>query len=203
MTFSEALRSALDSLRGHKLRSALTMLGMVFGVGAVIAMLAIGAGAERQALAMIESLGLRNVLVRAADLEREDLQEVRQKSPGVAPRDIAAIVEAVPGVDLAAPRVTLDPYAVFSADGRSEAKVYGVSHVQAALSGLEVAEGRFLDAMDERTHAQVAVIGERVRRDLFGFEPAVGRRLKVNQVWLEVVGVLAPGGAAAGDRQEQ
>ncbi|HUO86374.1 MAG TPA: ABC transporter permease, partial [Thermoanaerobaculia bacterium] len=93
MTFGEALRSAADSLRGHKLRSALTMLGMVFGVGAVIAMLAIGAGAERQAMAMIESLGLRNVLVRAADLDAGELQEVRQKSPGVAYRDIAAIEE--------------------------------------------------------------------------------------------------------------
>ncbi|HEX6201454.1 MAG TPA: ABC transporter permease, partial [Thermoanaerobaculia bacterium] len=175
MTLSEALRSAFESLRAHKLRSALTMLGMVFGVGAVIAMLAIGAGAERQALAMIESLGLRNVLVRAKELEREELQEVRQKSPGVAERDIAAIEEAVPGVELAAPRVTIDPYAVFSESGKSEPKVYGVSHVQAALSGLEVAEGRFLDALDERRHAQAAVIGDRVRRDLFGFEPAVGR----------------------------
>jgi putative ABC transport system permease protein len=201
LNLAEALRSALDSLRGHKLRSALTMLGMVFGVGAVIAMLAIGAGAERQALAMIESLGLRNVLVRASELERQELQEVRQKSPGVAYRDIAAIEEAVPNVVLAAPRVTLDTYAVFSATGKSEPKVYGVSHAQAALSGLELAEGRFLDAFDERHHAQVAVIGERVRRDLFGFEPAVGRQVKVNQVWLEVVGVLAPGGSTAGDFQ--
>ncbi|HEX6863616.1 MAG TPA: ABC transporter permease, partial [Thermoanaerobaculia bacterium] len=59
MSPQEALRSALDNLAAHKLRSALTMLGMIFGVGAVIAMLAIGAGAERQALGMIERLGLR------------------------------------------------------------------------------------------------------------------------------------------------
>jgi putative ABC transport system permease protein len=68
----EALASALESLAGHTLRSALTMLGMIFGVGAVIAMLSIGAGAERQALAMIESLGLRNVLVRASTLEEDE-----------------------------------------------------------------------------------------------------------------------------------
>ena len=59
MTPREAFRTALDNLAAHKLRSALTMLGMIFGVGAVIAMLAIGAGAEAQALGMIERLGLR------------------------------------------------------------------------------------------------------------------------------------------------
>src|SRR5690606_28798590 len=63
MPFSEALRSALDNLSSHKLRSALTMLGMMFGVGAVIAMLSIGAGAERQALAIIDRMGLRNIVV--------------------------------------------------------------------------------------------------------------------------------------------
>jgi putative ABC transport system permease protein len=197
VTLAEALRSAAESLRGHRLRSALTMLGMVFGVGAVIAMLAIGAGAERQALAMIESLGLRNVLVRALSFKPEELQEVRKKSPGLAWRDIAAIEEAVPGVELAVPRIAIEAYTVFAAGGRSEPRVFGVSHRHAGLAGLEVAEGRFLDGFDERSHAQVAVIGERVRRDLFGFEPAVGRHLKVNQVWLEVVGVLAAGGANA------
>jgi putative ABC transport system permease protein len=197
MTLSEALRSALDSLRGHPLRSALTMLGMVFGVGAVIAMLAIGAGAERQALAMIETLGLRNVLVRARTFKREELQELRKKSPGVALRDLAAIEEAVPGVELATPRIAIEAYKVLSATGRAEPRVFGVSHHHASLAGLEVVEGRFLDPFDEAHHAQVAVLGDAVRRDLFGFEPAVGREVKVNQVWLEVVGVLAPGGANA------
>ncbi len=198
MKLAEALRSAVDNLRAHKLRSSLTMLGMVFGVGAVIAMLAIGAGAERQALEMIESLGLRNVLVRAADFRGEELEEVRRKSPGLASRDIEAIEGAVPGVEMAAPRAAIDTYKVLSAGGKSDdAVVYGVSHRQAYLSGLKVGEGRFLDPLDERHHAQVAVIGEQVRRDLFGFGPAVGEHVKVNEVWLEVVGVLAPGGATA------
>jgi len=197
MSPGEAFGTAWDNLRAHKLRSALTMLGMVFGVGAVIAMLAIGAGAERQAMGMIESLGLRNVLVRAVDLEEDEADEVRERSPGVAPRDIAAIEEAVPGVELALPRVEVDAYKVISAGGKSEAKVYGVAAAHAGLAGLAVAEGRFLDPLDERDHAQVAVVGEEVRRDLFGFEPALGRDLKVNEVWFEVVGVLAGSGTAA------
>ena len=193
MSPQEALRSALDNLAAHKLRSALTMLGMIFGVGAVIAMLAIGAGAELQALGMIERLGLRNVLVRAKAYKDEELQEIRQKSLGVSQRDAAAIAEAIPGVELVAPRIRIDPYKVLSPSGKTEgAAVYGVTWRHADLSHLEIAEGRFLDPLDERTHAQVAVIGQDVRRDLFGYGPAVGKLVKVDDVWLEVVGVLTP-----------
>ena len=66
----EAVRGALDNLSAHKLRSGLTMLGMIFGVGAVIAMLSIGAGAERQSMEMIERLGVNNVLVRNKKLKQ-------------------------------------------------------------------------------------------------------------------------------------
>ena len=79
MTVRDSLLSAVENLAAHKLRSILTMLGMIFGVGAVIAMLSIGAGAERQSMAMIERMGLRNVLVRAKELREEELQEVRKK----------------------------------------------------------------------------------------------------------------------------
>jgi putative ABC transport system permease protein len=188
----EALRSALESLATHKLRSALTMLGMIFGVGAVIAMLSIGAGAERQALGMIERLGLRNVLIRAREFKDDELREIRKKSLGVSRRDAAAVAEAVPGVELVAPRIHIEPKKVLADAGKTRADVYGVSYRYAELSHLVLAEGRFLDPLDERTHAQVCVIGPAVRRDLFGFGPALGREVKVDDVWLEVVGVLAP-----------
>jgi putative ABC transport system permease protein len=192
MTPQEAFRSALDNLAAHKLRSALTMLGMIFGVGAVIAMMSIGAGAERQALASIERLGLRNVLVRAKTFKDDELKEIRQKSLGVSQRDAAAIAEAVPGVDLVAPRIRIDPYKVISPTGKSDGTaVYGVTPRYSGLAHLTLAEGRFLDPLDESTHAQVCVIGSEVRRDLFGYGQAVGELVKVNDVWLEVVGVLA------------
>ena len=82
MNFGETFRDALDNLAAHKLHAALSMLGMIFGVGAVIAMLSIGAGAEREALAMIEQLGLRNIVIEAKTLNREDLMEIRQQPPG-------------------------------------------------------------------------------------------------------------------------
>ncbi len=198
MTPQEAFRSALDNLAAHKLRSALTMLGMIFGVGAVIAMMSIGAGAERQALASIERLGLRNVIVRAKTFKDDELREIRQQSLGVSQRDAAAIAEAVPGVDLVVPRIHIDPYKVISPSGKTDgAAVYGVTPRYGELAHLALAEGRFLDPLDESTHAQVCVIGPEVRRDLFGYGQALGGLVKVNDVWLEVVGVLAADAAPA------
>jgi putative ABC transport system permease protein len=191
----EAVRSALGDLAAHKLRSVLTMLGMIFGVGAVISMLSIGAGAERQAMEMIERMGLRNVLVRNDEPKQDELEELRKKSLGVSPRDAQAILDAVPDVELVAQRVEVETYKIMAAGTSAEqAQVLGVSHRQRELGHLALSRGRFLDALDERDHAQVAVVGPRVARDLFGYEDPLGRQLKINDVWFEVVGVLADSG---------
>jgi putative ABC transport system permease protein len=197
MSPAEAFRSALDNLAAHKLRSALSMLGMVFGVGAVIAMLSIGAGAERQAMEMIDRLGLRNILIRDKDLDDDELREIRKNSLGLSRRDTQAIEEGVPGVELAVPRVEVDTHKIMAPGSKTDAVVYGVSHRQEELAHLEIADGRFLDQLDEKRHGQVCVIGSAVRRDLFGYERAVGRDLKINHVWFRVVGVLADSGGTA------
>ncbi|MBL4685243.1 MAG: ABC transporter permease [Nannocystaceae bacterium] len=187
----DALFAALESLAEHKLRSALTMLGIMFGVGAVIAMLSIGAGAEEEAMRLIDKMGVRNVLVRAKDYEPEELKELRKKSIGVSLRDIDAISEAVAGLDFVVPRVEIQPYKVLSHDGKTEATVFGVSRHHAALVDLRLAEGRFFDAIDDREHAQVCVLGSQSRRELFGADVALGEHVKINDVWLEVIGVLS------------
>ncbi len=197
MTFGESFESAVNNLAAHKLRSALTMLGMIFGVGAVIAMLSIGAGAEKQALEMFERLGLRNVILRSKEMKDEELEEVRKKSQGLSWRDAQAIEDAVPGVELVAGRLEIEPYKVLSATAKTKAKVYGVSFRQAEISRLSLSEGRFLDGLDERDHAQETENGPRERRELFGYGPALGSDLKVNDVWLTVVGVLQDEGGAA------
>jgi putative ABC transport system permease protein len=195
MKIHEALLTSLANISAHKLRSALTMLGIVFGVGAVIAMLSIGAGAEQQALETIARLGLHNVVVRAKELKEDEAQEIRAKSLGVSLRDSEAIADAVPGVELVAPKVDVDPYQVIAAGGESGgAAVYGVAAEHARLVDLTISEGRFLDPLDVRGHAQAAVIGAAVRRDLFGLGPAVGEHFKVNDLWFEVVGVIDAGG---------
>lgn len=191
MRWLESADIALQNIAAHKVRSALTMLGIVFGVGAVIAMLSIGAGAENQALETISRLGLHNVVVRSKEgLRDEALQELRSQSLGLSLRDAEAIGDAVPGALLVAPLAKVEPYKILSHEGTTEAKVYGVTERHAELVRLRLAEGRFLDPWDLRHHQQVAVIGNAVRRDLFGYGNAVGQRLKIDDLWLEVVGVL-------------
>jgi putative ABC transport system permease protein len=197
MTLGDAFRSACESLATHKLRSVLTMLGMIFGVGSVIAMLSIGEGAEREALLMIERLGVRNILVRDVDMRDEDLQEVRETSLGVSPRDATAIADAVAGVELTCARVTVEPFSVLAHGRTAKATAHGVGSAFDDLTHLRVREGRFFDGLDEAEHSQVCVIGEAVRRELFGYEEAVGQVLKVNDLWLEVVGVLEGSGGAS------
>jgi len=192
MNAAEAFLRALGNLGVHKLRSTLTMLGMIFGVGAVIAMLSIGAGAEKQSLAMIDKMGLSNILVRTRELKPDDLQEIRKKSLGLSMRDAAAIEEAVDGVEVTGPRIRINPYKVISATGKSEAKLFGVSWRHADLASVALSEGRFFGEDDEKNHAQVCVIGDAARRDLFGFKAALGRDIKVNDVWLTVIGILTP-----------
>ncbi|MEM1181121.1 MAG: ABC transporter permease [Acidobacteriota bacterium] len=194
---TEALSMALENIAAHKLRSGLTMLGIVFGVGAVIAMLSIGAGAEQQAMETISRLGLHNVVVRAKDLRDDVLKEVRVSSPGVSLRDAEAIEDAVPGVRLVAPKAEVEPWALLSKNGGvdvSDVQIYGVSDRHAELVNLELAEGRFLDALDVRNHTQVAVIGDGVRRELFGHGRALGEHMKIDDVWHEVIGVIASAG---------
>jgi putative ABC transport system permease protein len=197
----DALSTALDSLAEHKLRTTLTTLGMMFGVGAVIAMLSIGAGAERAALAAIDRLGTRNVVIRSKTFRPEDLQEVRKKSLGLSPRDVEAIEEGVPGVAFAVPEIDHDPYKTIAAAGKTQAKLLGVGVRYRDVAAIRIAEGRMLDAGDERHHAQVAVIGAGARRDLFGADTALGRDVKVDDVWFEIVGVLAPDPAATSQIQ--
>ena len=192
MRLSDAFLTALQNLSDHKLRSALTMLGMMFGVGAVIAMLSIGAGAEERALALIDRMGVRNVVVQSKDMDPDQLEELRKKSIGLSLRDVEAIAEAVPHIEYIAPILEIEPYIVLSGKSKTEATAYGVSHRHASLGNLVIDEGRFFDGSEERRHAQVAVLGASTRRDLFGLGPALGQHIKIDDVWLEVIGVLAP-----------
>ena len=196
----ESFTGALRNLGKHKMRTALTMLGMIFGVGAVIAMLSIGAGGEKKALEAIGKLGLRNVIVRAKLVKPDERAELRKKSLGVSLRDAEAIMEAVPNVERVLPKIEVKPYKIMSATRKTRGKVFGISSQYREVATVKLAEGRFFDGRDEREHAQVAVIGQEIRRNLFGYGSPLGKQFKVNDVWLEVIGVLAsdPVGASSG-----
>src|SRR6201988_5515408 len=108
--YIQDLEMGLQNLLLHKLRTLLTMLGMIFGVAAVVAMLSIGAGAQQQVMAFIEDLGVRNLIVEARETtEFQAYQKVRQQSPGLTFKDIRAMQATVPGLEMLSPRKRFTP----------------------------------------------------------------------------------------------
>ena len=191
MDWETGIRQALDEFMHHKLRTVLTLLGMIFGVGAVISMLSIGAGAEREALRMIDSLGLRNVIVEAIPQPEERLRELREDSLGLSVRDLEIALQTLPQVIRHTAIKEINVHSIFSDSGRSDAQVLGVTPNHFAMSGLTLSSGGFFGDEDQARYAQYCVIGAQVAQDLFGTTSPTGSRLKVNHVWLTVIGVLA------------
>jgi len=108
--FLPDLRQGFENLLLHKLRSLLTMLGMIFGVAAVVAMLSIGAGARQQVMALIEQLGIRNLIVEAHEANSwEEVQKARQKTPGLTFQDLRVLRSNVSGITESAARKKFEP----------------------------------------------------------------------------------------------
>jgi putative ABC transport system permease protein len=182
----------LSSLFVHKLRSLLTMLGMIFGVGAVVAMLAITAGAQKEMMSYIDLLGVNNIIIEAKEaVDRNELQERRTKSPGLTFRDFRAISENVPGVQALTPRKRFKPLRVLPKPAQEPPQLIGVQPEFLEINSLRMVEGRFFSADDDARSAPVCVLGESAKVNLLGFEPAVGKFVKINDTWLQVIGVLA------------
>jgi putative ABC transport system permease protein len=191
-TLPPVWREAVEELWRRRLRTGLTLLGLVFGVGAIVAMQAVGEGSRREALRLVESLGLHNLIAQARPQDEDARRETRERSLGLSVADARAALAVVPGAERFAAEKAIKTYAAFSDHGRSDAQASGVSPDYFALSSLRVARGRALTQADDDTLAAVAVLGHQAAADLFpeGGDP-VGQLVKVNHVWLEVVGVLA------------
>jgi putative ABC transport system permease protein len=187
------LSFGFENLLLHKLRSLRTMLGIIFGVAAVIAMLSIGAGARQQVMAMIEQMGVRNVIVEAHEASAwEDLQQVRKLSLGLSLRDFRVIQSNVAGLVQGTPRKRFTPGRLVPKPQHDMPIVYGVGANYQQIGNLKVVEGRFFGD-DENAHAaSVAVLGQGAKASLFGQTDAVGQYIKVNEQWFHVVGIVGP-----------
>jgi putative ABC transport system permease protein len=181
---------AVDSLMHHKLRTILTLLGMIFGVGAVIAMLSIGKGAEQEALQLIDSMGLRNIIVKERVMDDTRLKEVRESSMGLTLQDLNAARETLPFLSTYSATKHITVYALYSHAATSDAAVWGVTPTHKEMANLQMKAGRFLLPVDNLTYQQVCVIGSRVAQVLFPGQDPVRKHLKINHVWLTVVGVI-------------
>ena len=188
---SPAWREAVEALSRRKLRTLLTLLGMIFGVGAIVAMQGVGEGSRREALKLVESLGLHNLIVEAKSQDGDALKEARARSIGLTIADARAALDVVPSADRYAAEKRVRRWEAFSDTGRSDAEVSGISPDYFELASLRMAEGRAFDTRDDDSLAAVAVLGAQAAHALFPDGKPLGRLLKVNQVWLRVVGVLA------------
>ncbi len=194
------LGQGFDNLRAHKLRSVLTMLGMIFGVAAVIAMLSIGAGAQQQVIAFIEQLGVRNIIVEARESgDTQTLQKVRELSSGLNFRDLRAIQASVTGLSAVSPRKRLVPTKVLPKPEGDLPALFGVAADFRDIGGLTMARGRFFTPDEAARGEAVTVLGQSTATALFGSEDPVGRFVKFNEDWFRVVGVAAPRLAVQGD----
>ena len=184
------VRQALGQLAHHRLRSALTLLGMIFGVGAVIAMIAVSEGGRREALAMIEGMGVRNLIVEADDPWGEAKRDTRKHSAGLSVADARAMSDTLPFMENWAGVRVIRAWDLFSRQGQGHAEVWAVSPSYFELTRLDAGEGVLFDAADDERFAQVAVLGGTAANQLFPKGGAVGGFVKVNHLWLRVVGVL-------------
>src|SRR5882724_2003438 len=187
----------MASLFAHKLRSLLTMLGMIFGVGAVVAMLSITAGAQKEMMSFIDQLGVNNIIVEAHEaVDRNELQTVRAVSPGLSFRDYRAISENVSGLVAITPRKRFKPQKLLPKTSNEPPQLIGVYPNFVEINSLKLIDGRFFTDEENKSSAPVCVLGEGAKVSLLGFDKAVGKYVKVNDTWLQEIGVLMP---SAGD----
>ena len=183
----------LGSLLAHKLRSLLTMLGMIFGVGAVVAMLSITAGAQQEMIRYIDLLGVNNIIVEAREaVDRDSLLAVRELSPGLTFRDFRALRDNTPNIVAMSPRKTFQPQSILPRTDQEMPTLIGVEANYIEIYNVTLLEGRFFTEEEDLRSAPVCVLGERAKVNLLGYGSAVGKYVKVNEVWLQVIGVMAP-----------
>jgi len=167
------------------------MLGMIFGVAAVLSMLSIGAGAEQEALTVIRKMGLRNIIVKAKEFEQEELRILRQDSLGVSLRDVDSLRRALGEETLVVGKKQLKAYQIASSFGKADSSVIGVFSTFPRVSSHELVEGAFFLPLDEVRAHQVCILGTTAKRKLFGLNEALGQQIKINEEWFTVIGVMA------------
>jgi len=179
----------------NQTRSILTALGIIFGVAAVITMLAIGRGAQQEILEQIKMVGVNNIIVSpiiepgGEEEESNGDNESKKFSPGLTLEDVEAIQEVVPTVNQVSPEIAINSY-VIKGGKRATAKLLGVSNEYFEIFNLPLMEGSFFNPYQEENGITVCVIGANIQNKFFSGEDPIGKYIKFDQVWLKVIGVL-------------
>lgn len=192
--YSHDIRIAVESILSNKLKSVLTALGIIFGVAAVISMLAIGKGAQQEILDQIKMVGVNNILISPIVQEKESDTEEGEKqlnkfSRGLTLLDVEAIRSTIPAVKSISPEISFNSTIVLNGM-RYTAKLVGVSNDYFQLYNLPLVEGVFFNDYQEEYGIQVCIIGANIRAKFFSQVDPIGQYIKFDNVWLKVIGVL-------------
>ena len=192
MRLSEIVRSALRSLRGNRMRTALTALGTIIGVASVIIVLAVGEGASADVSSRIRALGTNLLTIRPG---AGGMGPVRSGSVETLTLGDAAALARVPGVRAVAPEVTGSAQVRHRTENVS-GQVIGVTDTYLDIRSLDVASGLSFDPLDDVQRRRVTILGANVADDLFGTESPLGARVQIRGIAFQVVGVLERKGDA-------
>jgi putative ABC transport system permease protein len=189
------IRLGLKSLWLHRLRSLLTVLGIVFGVCSVIAMLAIGEGASFEAQEQIKSLGSQNIILRSVKPPEEEKPNNSQANYvldyGITYADLRRIQQTIPGVSVVVPARVMREY-VWNLQQRTDCEVTGTVPWYPEMRNHPVAQGRFFTDYEMDARENVCVLGENMARSLFPITNPLGERVRVGGAYYKVIGVMSP-----------
>lgn len=197
------LRVAVSSLTAHKMRSVLTMLGIVIGVAAVIALVGVGTGAQAQVVSQFQSLGSNLVTVTAMPSFGFSQSGLQQSSRTLTMKDVSAIESLATSVSLVAPLYSTNATVTYGGSTTSTT-INGVTEEYATVRNTTVTRGRFLTQEDNDNMAMVVVLGTSVVEDLFGSSEvnAIGETVRINRQNYEVIGVLKSKGQSGPQNQD-
>src|SRR5450759_2213158 len=185
---------AVESIVSNKLKSMLTALGIIFGVAAVIAMLAIGKGAKQEIMEQMKMVGVNNILINPVIPDKSSSTEEGEKQQKKFSRvlnllDVDAIRETLPSVKRISPEISFNSTAMLNGV-KYTAKLVGVSNDYFYLYNLPLVGGAFFNSFQEENGIQVCIIGANIRAKFFSKIDPLGQYIKFNGIWLKVIGVL-------------
>ncbi|MEI6748373.1 MAG: ABC transporter permease [Bacteroidota bacterium] len=196
--YGHILQIALEAVFANRFRSVLTALGIIFGVSAVIAMLAIGTGAKQEILEQIKQVGVNNIIImpnsgkaneNATDEKQQSSKEKETYSPGLTLNDVSAIMEVVPTIASISPEVIYETDIL--KDGvSSKARLSGVTPDYFNIFSLKLGSGEMFNGEQLRQGKAVCIIGTSIKSRFFPKEDPYGKYIKCGNIWLKVIGVL-------------
>lgn len=193
--FSSTLKMALNSLKVNKMRSALTSLGIIIGVSAVIIMLAIGTGASEKVQKNMESMGSNILTVRSASAKSGGVRMGIGTKPSLTDSDAKAIARNIEGLDAVAVLSSENKQLMYGNQNWSST-IYGISPQYLYIKNYEIEYGRSFTPDDMQNYAKVALIGSTVANELFGDLNPINKTIRIGNVPFKVIGVLKSKGAS-------